>query len=42
MECRAEIVTAVDLGMGVQFADLKPKDRERIEALIDKHLGDAA
>ena len=42
VECRAEIVTAVDLGMGVQFADLKPKDRERIEALIDKHLGDAA
>lgn len=39
VECSAEIVNAVDLGMGVQFLDLAEKDRTRIEALIDKHLG---
>ena len=40
VECAAEIVNAVDLGMGVHFIDLKAPDRDRIEALIDKHLGE--
>lgn len=39
IECRAEIVSNKELGMGVRFVDLKPNDMERIEALIDKHLG---
>ncbi len=38
VECKGEIVNAVELGMGVQFLDLKEPDRARIEALIDKHL----
>lgn len=39
IDCRAEIVSTKELGMGVRFADLKPEDLQRIEALIDKHLG---
>jgi hypothetical protein len=38
VECSAEIVNALDLGMGVHFIDLKDADRIRIESLIDKHL----
>jgi hypothetical protein len=32
--CQGEIVTAKELGMGVQFVDLKADDRARIEKLI--------
>src|SRR6476661_1833573 len=32
--CKGEIVTARDLGMGVQFLELKPQDLARIEKLI--------
>ena len=39
IECRAEIVSTKELGMGVRFGDVKPEDLQRIEALIDKHLG---
>ena len=35
IECHGEIVTAKDLGMGVQFTDLNADDSARIEALID-------
>ncbi|MBX7116997.1 MAG: PilZ domain-containing protein [Myxococcaceae bacterium] len=35
IHCWGEIVTAKDLGMGVSFVDLNPKDRLRIEKLID-------
>ncbi len=38
IQCRGEIVTAKDLGMGVHFSSLKQHDRARIEALIDKQL----
>ena len=37
IECKGEIVTAKDLGMGVHFVALKQADHARIEALIDKH-----
>ncbi len=37
LRCKGEIVTAKDLGMGVQFIALKAADRDRIEALIDQH-----
>lgn len=40
ISCRAEIVTAKELGMGVQFTDLSDTDRARIEALIDQMLPD--
>jgi len=36
VECKAEIVTAEGLGMGVQFIDLAPADRARIENLIHR------
>lgn len=35
IHCWGEIVTAKDLGMGVTFVDISPKDRARIEKLID-------
>lgn len=34
LACAGEIVSAKDLGMGVQFVDLAPADRARIERLI--------
>jgi hypothetical protein len=37
IECQGEIVTAGDLGMGVQFVSVQERDRGRIEALIDQH-----
>ncbi len=37
--CQGEIVSAKDLGMGVQFVGMKDADRARIESLIDRHLG---
>jgi hypothetical protein len=37
IRCKGEIVTAKDLGMGVQFIAITESDRARIEALIDKH-----
>ena len=37
--CRGEIVSAKDLGMGVQFVDLADADRVRIEGLIDRQIG---
>lgn len=40
IECGGEIVNAKELGMGVRFLDLKDEDNGRIEALIDRHLGD--
>lgn len=39
IQCEGEIVTAKDLGMGVQFTSITSADRERIEALIDKQIG---
>ena len=38
IECKAEIVTAKDLGMGVHFIDLSETDRARIDKLIDRYL----
>ena len=38
IRCKAEIVNAKDLGMGVQFIDLGAHDQKRIEALIDHYL----
>ena len=40
IECVAEIVATKELGMGVEFRDLKDGDRARIEALIDATLED--
>src|SRR5882762_8492697 len=37
IQCKGEIVTAKDLGMGVQFIDIAELDVNRIEALIDLH-----
>jgi type IV pilus assembly protein PilZ len=34
ISCAGEIVTAKDLGMGVQFLDLQAADRARIERLV--------
>lgn len=34
--CKGEIVTAQDLGMGVQFRELKPSDLDRLKNLIDR------
>ncbi len=34
IRCEAEIVATKELGMGVEFRDLKPADRAKIEALI--------
>ncbi|MGV3621566.1 MAG: PilZ domain-containing protein [Archangium sp.] len=34
--CDGDIVSAKDLGMGVQFTELAPADRTRIEKLIAK------
>jgi hypothetical protein len=39
LECRGEVVNALELGMGIQFVDLDEGARQRIEALIDKHIG---
>lgn len=39
IECKAEIVNTKELGMGVRFIELKQADHQRIEALIDQHLG---
>jgi hypothetical protein len=36
--CEGEIVTAKDLGMGVQFASMQDVDRDRIESLIDRSV----
>lgn len=35
IKCQGEIVTAKDLGMGVNFKKLAPADRARIQKLID-------
>ncbi len=40
IECEGDIVSAKDFGMGVQFAELQPGDRARIEALIKSLGGD--
>ena len=37
IQCKGEIVTAKDLGMGVQFIDIADSDVGRIDALIDLH-----
>lgn len=37
IQCKGEIVTAKDLGMGVQFVDIAEADVGRIDALIDLH-----
>jgi uncharacterized protein (TIGR02266 family) len=42
IDCRAEIVNAEDLGMGVRFLDLRPADAERLEALIDRQTAPPA
>lgn len=34
--CQGEIVTAQDLGMGVQFKALQPQDLRKIETLISR------
>ena len=38
IQCKGEIVTAKDLGMGVQFIDIAEIDVMRIESLIDLHM----
>jgi len=38
IHCKGEIVTAKELGMGVQFIAIKEADRLRIEELIDKAM----
>jgi hypothetical protein len=40
--CGAEIVNALDLGMGVRFLDLDAPGQTRIEALIDRQLGEGS
>ncbi len=33
--CQGEVVAAKEMGMGVHFVDVPPKDRKRIEAAIE-------
>ena len=37
IRCQGEIVTAKDLGMGVQFMGMSESDMTRVEKLIDLH-----
>jgi hypothetical protein len=36
VRCGGTVVNAADLGMGVNFSDLKEADRVRIDALVDQ------
>lgn len=40
--CEGDIVSAKELGMGVQFVNIVPGDRTRIEKLIARHEKQAA
>ncbi|MFO0597647.1 MAG: PilZ domain-containing protein [Myxococcaceae bacterium] len=36
IECEGDIVSAKELGMGVQFVGMKTGDRERLDKIIDR------